>query len=301
MKVREYVIAGSDSFIPLILELDLSSLRNRETWLDTELACLIPLRPNVAMSIASLKERPEPGRAACEFYDANYVEPRYHGKYIGRYRKITASESLTEQPGKADCQLVVAGGPQLHGIGTFDRFATSTGWSRRHPEARFLQYAVVRNICEVKGRWDGLSVRDISADMPAYVEQLRRDWTKLYGASAIASIELTLDYVLVLSHRAEPYFGIMPWVFAVTPPGWSCLLDSFHLEGLDGLRALISTDSFFEVPPLWQFYKPARFSIPRGANLARALPVPRRLLRATFAEVSLDRARPDEIHHDPIG
>src|SRR5688572_22736134 len=188
VNVREYVISASDSFIPLILELDLSSLRDRETWLDTELACLTPLRPNVGMSIVDLKERPEPGRASCEFYDDKYLKDRFEGKYLGRYRKVTASESLIEAPGRADCELVLAGGPKLHGIGVFNRFATSRGWSRTDPDGRHLQFIVIRNICDVTGRWDGLSVRDISAEMPAHVERFREDWTELYGAESIGTI-----------------------------------------------------------------------------------------------------------------
>ena len=123
-----------DSFVPLILELDLASLRERDTWLDTELACLLPLRPDVATSVVPLKEKPEAGRAFRDFYDTGYVEPRVRGKYVGRYRKITASEPVTESPGTAECQLVIAGGPNLHDARSFDRFATPDGWSRRPPK-----------------------------------------------------------------------------------------------------------------------------------------------------------------------
>ena len=90
-------------------------MRDRETWLDTELACLTPLRPDVGMSIVDLKDRTEPGRASCEFYDEKYLKDRFEGKYLGRYRKVTAAESLIEAPGKADCELVLAGGPRLTG------------------------------------------------------------------------------------------------------------------------------------------------------------------------------------------
>ena len=154
-----------------------------------------------------------------------------------------------------------------------------------------MQFAVIRNICDETGRWDGLSVRDISAEMPAHVERLREVWTELYGAESIGTIELTLQYTVVPQpHRGEPHFGLMPWVFVTTPPGWSSLLDSTYLEGLDGMRAVVSTDTYFEAPPLWQFYNPTRFKIRRGVNLARVLPVPRSLLRVSFTQVSLDAA-----------
>jgi hypothetical protein len=75
-------------------------------------------------------------------------------------------------------------------------------------------------------------------------------------------------------------------VFAITPPGWSSLIDTYHLEGLDGMRGVISTDGYFGIPPLWQFYKPGKFAVSRGTPLVRVLPVPRQLLPSTFRELS---------------
>jgi hypothetical protein len=295
VQVREYVIPDSDVFVPLVLELDLSSLRDRDTWLDTEVACLTPLRPDVAMSMVSLKDRPDAGRAFCAFYDAAYVEPRLQGNYVGRYRKITASEPHTESARTAECELVVVNGPHSHTIRTFDRFATSRGWSRGHPDAGRLQYAVIRNIGLVKGRWDGLSVRDVSVDVPDVREQLHQEWTALFGPISVERLESLFEYVIIPTpHRGEPIIGIVPRAFAVTPPGWSTLVDSFDFHGLDGMRGLVSTDTYFGTGSFWQLYKPMKFTIPRGANLIRLLPVPRRLLRATFSERPLDLADPLE-------
>ena len=178
----EHVIPEDGSFVPLILRLDLTSLDAADTWLDTELACLTPLDPRVAMSRRSLQERAEIGRAYCEFYDSSYLEPRARGEYVGRYRKITLGEPESDGAEQAECQLVVAGRPEFHGIGTFDRYATAEAWSRTCTRQNALQYAIVRNICEVSGRWDGLEVRDIKAEMPEDIDRLRRDWVALYGA-----------------------------------------------------------------------------------------------------------------------
>jgi hypothetical protein len=290
VRVREYVIPDNDSFVPLILELDLSSLRDTDTWLDTELACLTPLRPDVAVSVVSLKDRPEAGRAWREFYDPSYVEPRTQGKYIGRYRRITASEPVAESPGRAECHLINVGGSNLHGTAMFDRFATPRGWSRLQPKAATLTFAVVRNIGLVKGRWDGLYVRDLSVDVPD-LRQVHREWSAVYGATSINELEFLFEYInMPTPHRGEPLFGIVPRAFAMTPPGWSSLVDSYDLSGMDGMRGVISTDTYVGVVSFWQFYKPTAFTIPFGSKLIRILPVPRRLLRATCSVTSLDAA-----------
>jgi hypothetical protein len=289
VNLAEYVMTDDEAFIPVILHVDLSSLRGKNTWLDTELACLTPLRPHVGFTRRSLRQQPEVGRAFCAFYDASYLEPRAEGEYLGRYRKITARQLVTAASGKAECQLVIFGGPNLHQIGTFDRFATAVGHMRNHPAKRLLQFGVVRNICDVKGRWDGSSVRDISADMPEEAQRLREHWATLYGPEKVPSIDWLTEYAHDIHgpQRGEPYLPITPWLFVVTPPGWSSIIDSCHFEGLDGMRGVISTDTYFGVPPQWQVTRPGRFAIHRGALLARVLPVPRHLLQATFRRLSI--------------
>jgi hypothetical protein len=282
----EYVIADDASFVPLILQLDLSSLRTRETWLDTELACLVPMQPNVSFSILPLKQQPEVGQAWCDFYDPTYLEPRGEGKYIGRYRKFAAVKPKTGASEKAECQLIVAGGPNIHKITTFDRFVTRDGRSRTHPTKHLLQFAVVGNMCDVKGRWDNSNFRDISAEVPHEKQRFRDTWIELYGEKNLASVEWLMEYAHPTygPHRGEPYFGVTPWVFAVTPPGWSSVLDGFHLKRLDGMRGVIATDTYFGVPPLWQIERPGRLSVSKGTPLARVLPVPRHLLHSTFQQ-----------------
>lgn len=293
----EHVIPDDCGFVPLILRLDLASLDARDTWLDTELACLTPLCPRVAISRRSLQERAEIGRAYCEFYDSSYLEPRARGEYIGRYRRVTSGETESDGAEPAECELVVAGRPAFHRIGTFDYYATADGWSRRGTRQNAPQYAIVRSICEVSGRWDGLEVRDIKAEMPEEIDRLRRDWTALYGADHVACIDAWFAYALgnLGPQRGEPYMNILPWVFAVTPRGWSSVIDACHVKTLAGLRGVVSTDRYFSVPPVWQFHRPGRFEIARGAALARVLPVPRRLLRAGFRNRHIDDAAADDL------
>jgi hypothetical protein len=192
---------------------------------------------------------------------------------VGRYRKITAREPVTAASGKAECQLVIFGGPNLHQIGTFARFATASGRQQNRPARRRLQFGVVRNICNVKGRWDDSNVRDISAGLLKEAQRLRDQWAELYGPAKLPSIDWMTEYAHSMygPQRGEPVLQITPWLFAVTPPGWSSIIDSCHCKGLDGMRGIISTDTYFGVPPLWQITRPGRFAINRGAPLARVL------------------------------
>lgn len=287
VNVEEYVVADDSSFVPVILDLDFASLRSRDTWLDTELACLLPLRPGVEFSVGTLADSPEVGRAWCDFYDRSYIEARAEVKYTARYRRVTARESAAKSLDEARCRLVVLGGPNLHRVGTFDRFATGAGLSRTHPLKNTLQFAVVRNVADVRARWDGSNIRDVEAEVPGGPEPFLREWAERYGPETLHSVELFADYVEHNSgpYRGEPYFSITPWVFATTPPGWSSLMDSYHLDGLDGMRGVISTDTHFGVASLWQLSEPRKFAVAKGTPLLRVLPVPRQLLRATFKKV----------------
>jgi hypothetical protein len=287
VSVAEYVIADEESFVPVMLRLNLSTLRARETWLDTELACLTPLRPGVNFTVRTLKERPEVGRAWCEFYDASYMVPRGEGKYLGRYRKVTAAAKARGEDGRAECRLIVAGGPNLHRIRTFDSFATGAGRSRTHPDKDRLRFVELRNICDVGGRWDGMLPRDLKAETPA-ARRFLDDWAALYGDETLPSVEWMADYAsgALGPMRGEPYLVISPFVFAETPTGWSSLIDSYHLDGLDGMRGVVANDTYFGAPPLWQFTRQGAFAVGRGTPLARVLPVPRWLLQSTFREVA---------------
>jgi len=283
----EYIISDSESLTPLVLQLDLNSLRERVTWLDTELACLMPLRPNLRFSITSIEKEPRAGRAYLDFFDPEYFNLREEGRYTGRYRKHTAGEVNLEADEKAECRLILAGGPKLHRIGTFGRFATSDGFCRKHKTKNHLEFAEVRNICDVKGRWDGSRMRAV-ADMPDEAGRMRKDWSKLYGAEALPKIEYWLQYLIGISGPyREPFLGIAPWALVATPPGWSSITDSFSIDGADGMRGVISTDSFFGLDFVWQFHKLGTFKMSRGVPLARILPVPRRLLESSFRELPL--------------
>jgi hypothetical protein len=86
----------------------------------------------------------------------------------------------------------------------------------------------------------------------------------------------------------EPHMQIKPWAFVRTPPGWSSVLDGLHQDGADGLRGVQSTDSFHWVAPVLQFVNPGPFSFAEAAAVGRVLPVPRALLRAPFATVTIE-------------
>jgi hypothetical protein len=292
VELHDHVLPDEETFTPLVLPLNLASLRADVTWLDTELACLLPLKPDVQFSITSLREDPRPGAALNAFYDPEYRKAKAEGQITGRYRRHTAGEAVVEADGTAECRLVVAGGPNLHQVDTFACFATAGGFTREYPGRDRLQFAVLHSICDVTGRWDGTSLRDLVAEMPEETERLRRDWAELYGAEAPRRMEWWTHYCPAKTdpQRNEPQVSLVSWVLGTTPPGWSSLVDSYHQPGLDGMRGVVSSDSYFLLPTMWQIHNVGDFHIGRGTALGRALPVPRRLLGATYREVSLDEA-----------
>lgn len=287
VEVEEYVVADDSAFVPVVLRIDLNSLRSRETWLDTELACILPLRPGVEFAVSALDQSPEVGRGWREFYDDNYgVAPDDPTRTV-RYRRAVRKESATKAGGLARCRLVTLAGPNVNRVRTFNRFATREGFSRVHPAKGSLQFGVISSACDVRVRWDGTNMRDVEARMPGGPERLLREWAERYGRESLSSVEWLANYAHSMygPHRGEPLFVITPWVFATTPDGWSSVVDTYHLESMDGMRGVVSTDTRFGFPANWQVSKQRKFAIPKGTPLMRVLPIPRQLLRAVYRKV----------------
>jgi len=72
----------------------------------------------------------------------------------------------------------------------------------------------------------------------------------------------------------------MPWILATTPEGWSTVLDSACTPEFDGYRAVVATDRFFSLAPVYHCTKPGEFGIDAGAGVSRALPIPQSLINA---------------------
>jgi hypothetical protein len=293
IKVHEHVVPDTGLFVPLVITLDLSSAQKRDTWLEKEVVCIVPLHPDVRFETCTLGEALEFGRKYIEHFDER-VDASGPGHYVGAYRKLAAKDSFEPPAGTARCRLIIAGGPSLHRLRTFDRFATAAGWRKDHPGKDRLQFVDIRNIFDVEGRWDGDALRDLVGETPAAVRRLRKEWTTLYGEPADRALDRFLTGYARSTHGpriGEPYLTFTPWAFVSTPPGWSSLIDGAHFPGIDGMRGVISTDKYHSLFEVWQFNKILRFRIPRGASLLRALPVPRRWLQAGLETVPLDALR----------
>jgi hypothetical protein len=292
--VREHVIPDTGAFVPLVVTLELASVRKRDTWLEKEVACIVPLHPDVRFETSALVDAPELGRRYVDHFDQRW-ETSAPGHYVGAYRKMTVNESSEAPGGMAACRLVIAGGPSIHRVRTFDRFSTASGWSKDFPGKDRLQFVDVRNIFHVEGRWDGDALRDLVGETPEALEELRAAWAALYGERGVSALNRFLVGYVRSTHGpriGEPYLTFTPWAFVSTPPGWSTLIDGAHFPGIDGMRGVISTDKYHTLFEVWQFNEAVRFKIPRGATLLRALPVPRRLLQAGLRTMTLDEYRP---------
>lgn len=281
--VVDEIFADDTAFVPVILHIDRRSLQQQETWLDMELACLTPLKPGVRFTISSIEDSPDVGHALNRFYDEAYLERRFNqGKTTAAYRRLVKDQPKDGAGGSAACRLVVAGGPNLHRLSRFTRYLTGQGIVRTSPSDDDLEFAVVANIFPVRGRWDGRALRDLSGPTASSSRRFRRRWEDLYRVDN-EFIQMLAEYVPHYPRkRSEPTFLIASWTFAATPPGWSTILDGYVHGKADGLRGVLSTDSYHWLGPVYQFYEPQAFSIPRGAPAARALPVPRDVLSLPY-------------------
>jgi hypothetical protein len=102
--------------------------------------------------------------------------------------------------------------------------------------AMLLVFAIV---VAVKGSKSNSQI-PTTPEMPAEAQRFRDDWAELYGADQVAGMEWMTYYALEVlgAMRGEPYLNLLPWVFAVTPPGWSSLVDALRSATSVDARAL---------------------------------------------------------------
>jgi hypothetical protein len=289
VEIATHVLCDASGFTPLVLEFDLTTLRQQDTWLDTEIATLTALRPGTRLSIRSLAEDPAPGQTFLDFYTADYLDRRGEAKYAGRYRQVTARQDK-DGDGVPEWRIVYGGGArQTIEIGRFDCFLTRRGPAAADPSGAELEYGLVRSLYDVEGRWDGSNLRDLTSPPDDAMERLTAEWSALYGAESFARAEWWASYVLPLlgPHRAEPFMSQSPWLFTVTPPGWSAISDALPFPNLDPMRGVISTDTFPAVPVAHQIQSLGGFQIREGAAAGRIVPIPRELLQPGFRTESL--------------
>jgi hypothetical protein len=284
VKLPEYVIADDGEYVPLVLPLDLRTLTRDDAWLDTELACVTPLCPNVRIERRTLREVPEAGRLICAFYDPD--KERNHAQL---YREQVAG-SGSDAPDEAAATFVTCGGPDVHRIRTFEHFAGRDGWRDGHPRASQLEWAEIGLIYDVAGCWDGMLPRDFEfAADPAAVEQLVQDWRELYGEEKVAVLDTSLAFARGNTgpQRREPIMVLHHWLMTMTPPGWSAFVDAYDVAIMEGLRGVTATDVYPGIAPVWQFEREGRFLLPQGSSVGRVIPTPRKLLQAAIEASAL--------------
>jgi hypothetical protein len=281
--VKEYVISDAEGWVPLMVEIDIPLLRRGETWLDTEVATLTPLKPGARLEIEPIGKRPEAGRTLLGFFTPDHMERRMEVKSTGAYRRLSLPVRDAEGDDRTSCFVYAGGRQDVVSRGRFERFATAEGFAPRDPVGRELEFAVYHAAFDVTGSWDGSNFRDFPEPADEEMERIAGEWEGLYGEGSFEPVRFWASYVLsnLGPHRGEPFLTIMPWLLAQSPAGWSVILEGMSFPNLDGLRGVIATDVFPNTAPEFQVYAPGEFRIPGGAAMARAIPVPRRVLTST--------------------
>lgn len=131
VNLKDTVVASSDGYTPLVLEFDLATMFKDTMWLEAELACLVPLQPEVSFERKTIRERPETGEAHNDFYGKKYLEARGEGKAVGRYRKLAVNPPPVSEHGPAVCELIHIAGPEVHMHRNVHECARSRGCSAR--------------------------------------------------------------------------------------------------------------------------------------------------------------------------
>ena len=289
VNLRDTVFADDQGYTPLMLEFEAASMSKDTMWLESELACLVPIRPGVEWRRETIAGRRDLGDAYNEFYGGSYLETRGAGKAVGRYRKLVAGERPVANPGVARCSLVTIAGPDVHTIETFTNIAGSHGPMPEETGAR-LPYVMLRNFTPLEFDFDGLQSHLNNDDANTHGDELLEVWGDLFGKENAAHIDWWTSYFTgnVPMHYGEPNALIIPYAFVETPPGWSTLADGVHYPGLDSLRGIVATDVFYHAGPVLQFQRHGDFRLEAGDPLLRLLPVPPPLLGAPYELVDLE-------------
>lgn len=282
--VAEQWIADTRGFVPLVLHLTLPADGPDRVLLDGEVATVAPLVPAVRIEEVPLAAATSIGAAHAAFFDPAYET----SKRRGPTRRYRALRPLPEEGDGPPWCRVVPLGPATHTIA---------------PDVPRL---VLGNHVPFEASFDGRAVT-IDPDHDALwagAREVERTFADAMGPRFVDRNLFAVGYFtryLTAHPPGEPHFFANPWVFVQTPPGWSCLLEGVHGDGVDGLRAVVATDVFHTVPAVFQLpasAAPVRFD--RGRPLSTVIPVPRRLMESGFRQVRLDQLptdTSDATHH----
>jgi hypothetical protein len=276
IRVVEHAIADPGRFTPLVLEIDGRALGEDPLWIEQEIGCVLPVAREAAMTLQSIRQAPEVVRELESFFDAHYFELK-RVKPTGKYRKLVRESAA---PAAATCLTkVYSAGPAVHQISALRRFHGPAGIGNQPPAGVSLPVCTVRNVGRLVAVWDGQSFTQESKDLKPALRALARDWRAAGGDTRADGYEFISGYSFAPG-RDEPYWLLQPWVFAVTPAGWSSVVDGVPAGGSDGMRGIIRTDQFHTVSMVYRLYAPGPIAISPGAPLLNFFPIPRRLQSA---------------------
>lgn len=274
--VVEHAIVDRSGFTPLVLVIDGSSLGDQPLYIDEEIGCVLPVASRSSLSLRSIRAAPQVVQAFESFFDAHYFEVKAQ-KPTGKYRRML--RELSVPPADACDGEVFYAGPNLHSVSTLRLFHGPRGVARKAPPGVSLPFCTVRNVIRSSADWDGVAFTSQRKEATKALAALTRDW-RAAGARASGDAYEFLCGYFYGPPRGEPYWGLQPWVFAVTPPGWSSVLDGLPAGGTDGMRGIVHTDQLHSVAMVYRLFAPGRFTIRLGVPLLRFFPIPRRLQSA---------------------
>lgn len=271
--VKEQFIADDGALVPLVLDIWLRSDALGRVSLEGEIGTVAPVAPALRIEDVPLAEVPEIGAAHAAFYDATYFEAKTRG-VTKKYRKMKPPPDALESDEPARCRVIKVGPAEYTITGSIPR-------------------VVFANLVPFEARFDGYTI-DVEADQRALragAREVERTFAEALGPTFLGKNREAMRYFTrYFTHHlpGEPHFFVSPWAFVQTPPGWSCLLEGAHGDGFDVLRGVVATDMFHTTPAVFQVYRtgePIRVGF--GEPLLHVMPIPRRLLQASFRQATL--------------
>jgi hypothetical protein len=278
---KPLLFEGRD-WVPLVLSLSVPPEPGAAVWLKGDVACLLPVSAGATFVKHTLSESPEVGDQFNAYFDRSYWDKN---RKPARYRELVKGERM-QGPPEAACKLVY-GGPDLFDIGPLAPVASATQIEPTKARSK-TSAATLRSITSVNGTCDGHLIMCKRGPLKKRIAAFHEQWGELYGKEAVDTLP-SLSSFLFPSPQGRRELLLRPWVFVVTPEGWSTVIDGEQLPPrVEGLRGVMSTDKHFSPPLVFRIQENGPFAIPRGAALAKLIPIPRQLLRTTFAVSSLD-------------
>ena len=280
-----WIASEGDELVPLVLDLDEAADGAR---LEGEVATIVPVVPNVAVSLVTLAEAPALVRAHAAFYDAAYFATK-KGDVTKKYRRTiaTARGKGGEQPPPAAVRVAHVAGPAPEIVRVDRVLGPSSTMPVAAPKGAAL--AVVRffNAVPFTAHYDGntLAVEPDGAVLATGARAIERALESTLGAGFRAANQGSVLYLtkyFTPHPHGEPHFFVKPWAFTETPAGWSSLVEGVRGPGWDVMRGVVWTDRFHATPAVFSLQAGRRVRIAEGAPLIDVVPFPRSLASEGF-------------------